>query len=67
MPSFALLKGWRNYLCLARLNQAVGSQRTLLEQDKLDELISRRIDLEDVNDAFRAMEAGEVARTVINY
>jgi S-(hydroxymethyl)glutathione dehydrogenase/alcohol dehydrogenase len=34
---------------------------------KLDELISRRIDLEDVNDAFRAMEAGEVARTVINY
>ena len=32
---------------------------------KLDELISRRIDLEDVNDAFRAMEAGEVARSVI--
>ena len=40
VPSFALLKGWRNYLCLARLNQAVGSQRTLLEQDKLDELIA---------------------------
>jgi ATP-dependent DNA helicase DinG len=38
-PSFALLKGWRNYLCLLRLNQAVGSQRTLLEQDKVDELI----------------------------
>ncbi|HKU60816.1 MAG TPA: helicase C-terminal domain-containing protein [Gemmatimonadales bacterium] len=38
-PTFALLKGWRNYLCLARLNQAVGSQRTLLEQDKLDELL----------------------------
>jgi len=38
-PSFALLKGWRNYLCLFRLHQAVGSQRTLLEQDKLDELI----------------------------
>jgi NDMA-dependent alcohol dehydrogenase len=34
---------------------------------KLDELISRRIELEDVNDAFRAMEAGEVARSVINY
>lgn len=34
---------------------------------KLDELISRRIDLEDVNDAFRAMEAGEVARSVIRY
>ncbi len=38
-PSFALLKGWRNYLCLARLHQAVGAQRTLLEQDKLDELV----------------------------
>jgi S-(hydroxymethyl)glutathione dehydrogenase/alcohol dehydrogenase len=34
---------------------------------KLDELISRRIDLADVNDAFRAMEAGEVARSVIDY
>lgn len=34
---------------------------------KLDELISRRIAVEDVNDAFRAMEAGEVARSVINY
>jgi ATP-dependent DNA helicase DinG len=38
-PTFALLKGWRNYLCLSRLNQAVASQRTLLEQDKLDELL----------------------------
>ncbi len=34
---------------------------------KLDELISRRINVEDVNDAFRAMEAGEVARSVIEY
>jgi Zn-dependent alcohol dehydrogenase len=34
---------------------------------KLDELISRRIELDDVNDAFRAMEAGEVARSVIQY
>jgi ATP-dependent DNA helicase DinG len=39
-PSFALLKGWRNYLCLSRLHQAVGAQRTLLEQDKLDELLA---------------------------
>jgi ATP-dependent DNA helicase DinG len=38
-PSFALLKGWRNYLCLARMHQAVSAQRTLLEQDKLDELL----------------------------
>jgi S-(hydroxymethyl)glutathione dehydrogenase/alcohol dehydrogenase len=32
---------------------------------KLDELITRRISLEDVNEAFRAMKAGEVARQVI--
>jgi NDMA-dependent alcohol dehydrogenase len=34
---------------------------------KLDELISRRITLADIEDAFRAMEAGEVARSVIDY
>lgn len=39
-PTFALLKGWRNYLCLARLHQAVGAQRSLLEPDKYDELQS---------------------------
>jgi ATP-dependent DNA helicase DinG len=38
VPTFALLKGWRNYLCLARLGSAVGAQRTLLEPDKVDEL-----------------------------
>jgi S-(hydroxymethyl)glutathione dehydrogenase/alcohol dehydrogenase len=30
-------------------------------------LVSRRIGLAEVNDAFRAMEAGEVARSVIVY
>lgn len=34
---------------------------------KLDEMITRRIKLEDVNDAFRAMKAGEVARQVIMF
>lgn len=34
---------------------------------KLDELVSRRIRLEQVNEAFQAMEAGEVARSVIVY
>ena len=34
---------------------------------KLDELVSRTGTLHDVNDAFRAMEAGEVARTVLLY
>jgi S-(hydroxymethyl)glutathione dehydrogenase/alcohol dehydrogenase len=34
---------------------------------KLDELISREIGLDDVNAAFDAMKAGEVARSVIVY
>ncbi len=34
---------------------------------KLEELMSRRIGLDEVNDAFRAMTAGEVARSVIVY
>lgn len=33
----------------------------------LEGMISRRIPLDDVNDAFRSMEAGEVIRTVIDY
>ena len=32
---------------------------------KLDEMITRRGRLEDVNEAFRAMKAGEMARTVL--
>lgn len=32
---------------------------------KLDEMVSRTGKLEDVNEAFRAMKAGEVARTVL--
>ncbi|MEO8199256.1 MAG: helicase C-terminal domain-containing protein [Gemmatimonadota bacterium] len=39
-PTFALLKGWRNYLCLSRLQQTMAGQRSLLEADKLDELDS---------------------------
>lgn len=34
---------------------------------KLDEMVSRKGWLEDVNDAFRAMKAGEVARTVLMF
>jgi len=33
----------------------------------LEGLISRRIAIEDVNDAFAAMQSGEVARSVITY
>ena len=36
-------------------------------QLKLDELVSREIHLEDVNEAFDAMKTGEVARSVIIY
>ena len=34
---------------------------------RLDDLVSRRGRLGDVNDAFRAMQAGEVARTVLMF
>jgi S-(hydroxymethyl)glutathione dehydrogenase/alcohol dehydrogenase len=34
---------------------------------KLDELITRTYRLEDINDAFAAMKAGEVARSVITF
>lgn len=39
-PTFALLKGWRNYLCLARLEQARGAQETLFESNRGVELES---------------------------
>ena len=32
---------------------------------KLDEMISRRIKLEDINDAFAEMKTGQIARSVI--
>jgi S-(hydroxymethyl)glutathione dehydrogenase / alcohol dehydrogenase len=34
---------------------------------RLDEMITRRGRMEDVNDAFRAMKAGEVTRTVLEF
>jgi ATP-dependent DNA helicase DinG len=37
-PTFALLKGWRNYLCLARLDLALGGQVSLLEDGWAGEL-----------------------------
>ena len=40
VPTFALLKGWRNYLCKARLAGATASQQSLLEPGKLDELVN---------------------------
>jgi ATP-dependent DNA helicase DinG len=37
-PTFALLKGWRNYLCLARLGQALAGEESLFEPDRAAEL-----------------------------
>ena len=34
VPTFALLKGWRNYLCLSRLHQAVGGAAHALRAGK---------------------------------
>ena len=34
---------------------------------KLDEMVSKRGRLGDINEAFRAMKAGEVARTVLTF
>ena len=39
-PTWALLKGWRNYLCLSRLEQAMSHQHSLLEPERLAELVS---------------------------
>ncbi|HET9276032.1 MAG TPA: helicase C-terminal domain-containing protein, partial [Gemmatimonadales bacterium] len=39
-PTFALLKGWRNYLCLARLQSALATQHSLFEPDRIEELVS---------------------------
>lgn len=39
-PTFALLKGWRNYLCRARLDGAIEGQQSLLEPDKHAELVN---------------------------
>jgi ATP-dependent DNA helicase DinG len=37
-PTFALLKGWRNYLCLARLEQARAGQESLFESSRATDL-----------------------------
>ncbi len=39
-PTFALLKGWRNYLCRLRLETATASQQSLIEGDKVAELVN---------------------------
>ncbi len=38
-PSFALLKGWRNYLCRTRLDGALAAQQSLMEPERHQELL----------------------------
>jgi Rad3-related DNA helicase len=37
-PTYALLKGWSNYVCLSRLDMALGGQASLLDPKRLQEL-----------------------------
>lgn len=37
-PSFALLKGWRNYVCLSRLEQARAGEGSLFDDERQGEL-----------------------------
>src|SRR5213593_3270935 len=37
-PTYALLKGWRNYVCLSRLEQARAAQDSLFDADRAAEL-----------------------------
>ncbi len=39
-PTFALLKGWRNYVCLARLEQARQAEGSLFDDERAAELES---------------------------
>src|SRR5438874_12309339 len=38
VPSYALLKGWRNYVCLSRLDQAREQEDSLFEDERRAEL-----------------------------
>jgi ATP-dependent DNA helicase DinG len=41
-PTFALLKGWRNYVCLARLEHAASAQESLFDSERGAELDALR-------------------------
>jgi S-(hydroxymethyl)glutathione dehydrogenase/alcohol dehydrogenase len=70
-PSAALLFGERRVLGSlygsAQVRRDFPRLVRLVESDQLrvDDLVSRRITLNDVNDAFESMRAGEVIRSVI--
>ncbi len=53
-PSWAMLKGWHNYVCRQRLEHAVGAQHSLLEGDRLAELLDVVAWAETTKDGTRA-------------
>ena len=53
-PSYALLKGWRNYICLARLELATAGQASLLEPERGGELVALRAWASHTNDGSLA-------------
>jgi S-(hydroxymethyl)glutathione dehydrogenase/alcohol dehydrogenase len=71
VPSFPLVLQEKRLLgCVygsAQVRRDFPRLISLVEQDKLDlgSMVSRRIKLDEINDAFRAMQAGEVIRSVI--
>ena len=71
VPSFPLVLQEKRLLgCLygsAQVRRDFPRLVSLVEQNKLDlgSMVSRRIKLDEINDAFRAMQAGEVIRSVI--
>ena len=52
-----------------RFRRAYSSYIEFYRQGRLllDEMVTRRGRLDDINEAFRAMKAGEVARTVLTF
>ncbi len=72
VPGPALLQEKKLIGCMygsTRFREHMPKLIDLFLQDKLDltSLVSRRLKLEDVNEAFRSMKAGEVARSVLEF
>ncbi|HXW85262.1 MAG TPA: Zn-dependent alcohol dehydrogenase [Candidatus Binataceae bacterium] len=72
VPGFSLLGERRIQGCFMGSNRFRIDMPRIIElyrqgRVNLDDMVSRRGRLEDVNEAFRAMKAGEVARTVLMF
>jgi S-(hydroxymethyl)glutathione dehydrogenase/alcohol dehydrogenase len=71
LPGFGLFFGEKRLLgCVygsAQVRRDFPRFISLVESGRLDlgAMVSRRVKLDEVNDAFRAMQAGEVIRSVI--